>query len=101
MSTGQDDPVIAEKQVAASEDGGSASDLSLNNGVARDYELKCALSKSLVRAILTIHVSSLHTVNKCMQEECVPFSATGDDVLTLLPESDSVVINGSSLSLVA
>ena len=50
MSSGQD-PDIAEKK-AAIEDGGSASDFSLVNGVARDYEIKCALSKSLGCAIL-------------------------------------------------
>ncbi|KAG8212865.1 MFS general substrate transporter [Butyriboletus roseoflavus] len=47
MSTTNEDPVLAEKQIAATED----SDFSLINGVARDYELKCAL------------------INKCMQEE--------------------------------
>ena len=51
MSEGKDDPVIIRKQVIASEDGRSASELSLINGVARDYELKCALGKSLVDAI--------------------------------------------------
>ena len=45
MSTADENPVVAEKQVAGSEDGGSASDPSLTNGVARDYELKCALSE--------------------------------------------------------
>ncbi|KAI9460316.1 MFS general substrate transporter [Boletus coccyginus] len=48
MSTAREDQVAAEKRVAVSED---VSDFSLINGVARDYELKCAL------------------VNKCMQEE--------------------------------
>lgn len=48
MSITNEDPVLAEKQVEANED----SDLSLNvNGVARDYELKCALSESLVGAL--------------------------------------------------
>ena len=52
MSSPNEDPAVAEKQVAASEDGGSASGLSLTNGVARDYELKCALSESFVGALL-------------------------------------------------
>jgi hypothetical protein len=51
MSSANENPVVAEKQGAASEDGGSAS-LSLTNGVARDYELKCALSESFVDALL-------------------------------------------------
>lgn len=59
MDTGQGDPVKSEKQTAPSEDGGSASDLSFTNGVARDYELKCALSKSRVRAVYPIYFSSL------------------------------------------
>lgn len=50
MSITYEDPVVAEKQAAVlEEDGGS--DLSLANGVARDYELKCALSESLVGAL--------------------------------------------------
>ncbi|KAG9316881.1 MFS general substrate transporter [Chiua virens] len=51
MSTANEEPVVSEKQIAASEEGDSPSDRSLTNGVARDYELKCAL------------------INKCMQEE--------------------------------
>ncbi|KAF8442098.1 MFS general substrate transporter [Boletus edulis BED1] len=50
MSSGIQDLVVAEKH-ATSEEGDSASDLPPANGVARDYELKCAL------------------INKCMQEE--------------------------------
>ena len=45
MSTAREDPVVPEKRVAVSED---ASDFSLTNGVARDYELKCALGESFV-----------------------------------------------------
>lgn len=81
MSTTYEDPVVAEKQVAAEEDGSSASDLSLANGVARDYELKCALSESLVCALPHYSRFIRYLVNKCLQEECVSFSATDDDII--------------------
>ncbi|KIJ62923.1 hypothetical protein HYDPIDRAFT_30064 [Hydnomerulius pinastri MD-312] len=45
------DAAVVEKQVALSDDGTSLSQVSLSEGVGKDYELKCAL------------------INKCMQEE--------------------------------
>lgn len=44
----EDPQVVAEKRATTSEEGGPGSDLPLVNGVARDYELKCALSELFV-----------------------------------------------------
>lgn len=41
---------VAEKQAVTSEEDGSAPDLSLTNGVSRDYELKCVLSEYFLGA---------------------------------------------------